>query len=80
MNKLGAIMGDFCKTGINACLEPGVKIGPQSMVGPNVDLQDDLEPMKIIYVDNKCYVKKENKLDVSSENKKQFMKKLRKLE
>jgi bifunctional UDP-N-acetylglucosamine pyrophosphorylase/glucosamine-1-phosphate N-acetyltransferase len=80
MNKLGVIMGDFCKTGINACLEPGVKIGPQSMVGPNVDLQDDLEPMKIIYVDKKCYIKKENKLDVSSENKKQFMKKLRKHE
>ena len=77
-NKLGAIIGDNCKTGINVCLEPGVKIGPQSMVGPNVDLQDDLEPMKIIFVDKKCYVKKENKIDVSSESKQHLMKKLRK--
>ncbi len=77
-NKLGAIIGDYCKTGINACLEPGVKIGPQSMVGPNVDLQDDLEPMKIIYVDKKCYITKENRIDLSLENKKQLMKKLRK--
>ena len=77
-NKLGAIIGDHCKTGINACLEPGVKIGPQSLVGPNVDLQDDLEPMKTIYVDKKCYVKKENKINFSSESKQQLMKKLRK--
>ena len=77
-NKLGAIIGDFCKTGINACLEPGVKIGPQSMVGPNVDLQDDLEPNKIILVDKKCYIKKDNRINVSLENKKQLMKKLRK--
>ena len=77
-NKLGAIIGDNCKTGINACLEPGVKIGPQSIVGPNVDLQDDLEPEKIILVDKNSYVKKENKITVSSESKQQLMKKLRK--
>ncbi|MGB9756575.1 MAG: bifunctional sugar-1-phosphate nucleotidylyltransferase/acetyltransferase, partial [Candidatus Bathyarchaeales archaeon] len=32
-NKLGAIVGDFCKVGINASLLPGVKIGPNSIVG-----------------------------------------------
>jgi len=79
-NKLGAIIGDNCKTGINACLEPGVKIGPQSIVGPNVDLQDDLEPEKIIFVDKNSYVKKENKIAVSSESKQQLMKKLMKPE
>jgi bifunctional UDP-N-acetylglucosamine pyrophosphorylase/glucosamine-1-phosphate N-acetyltransferase len=79
-NKLGAIIGDGCKTGINACLEPGVKIGPQSIVGPNVDLQEDLEPGKIILVDKNSYVKKENKIPVSSESKQQLMKKLRKYE
>ncbi len=79
-NKLGAIIGDNCKTGINACLEPGVKIGPQSIVGPNVDLQDDLEPMKIIFVDKNSYVTKENKIAFSSESKQQLMKKLKKPE
>ena len=77
-NKLGAIIGDNCKTGINSCLEPGVKIGPQSMVGPNVDLQDDLEAGKIIFVDKSSYVKKENRIVVSSESKQQLMKKLMK--
>ena len=78
--KLGAIIGDNCKTGINACLEPGVKIGPQSMVGPNVDLQEDLEPMKIIFVNKNSYMKKENMIAVSSESKKQLIKKLKKTE
>ncbi|MDI6690371.1 MAG: sugar phosphate nucleotidyltransferase [Candidatus Bathyarchaeota archaeon] len=61
-NKLGVIMGDFCKVGINASLLPGVKIGPNSIVGAGVCLQEDLEPNKMIFLDKKCYVKKENKL------------------
>jgi UDP-N-acetylglucosamine diphosphorylase/glucosamine-1-phosphate N-acetyltransferase len=79
-NKLGAIIGDNCKTGTNACLEPGVKIGPQSIVGSNVDLQDDLEPEKIIFVDKKSYITKENKIAFSSESKQHLMKKLMKPE
>jgi len=76
-NKLGAIIGDDCKTGINTCLEPGVKVGPQSMVGPNVDLQEDLEPHKIIFVDRKSFVKKDNHIVVTAESKKHLMKKLK---
>ncbi len=78
--KLGTIMGDNCKTGINACLAPGVKIGPHSIVGPNVNLQNDLKPSKIIFVDKKSYVVTENKITISSENKRQLMKKLMKYE
>jgi UDP-N-acetylglucosamine diphosphorylase/glucosamine-1-phosphate N-acetyltransferase len=79
-NKLGAIVGDNCKTGINACLSPGVKIGPHSIVGPNVDLQNDLKPGKIIFVDKKSYVVKENRTTISSEKKRQLMKRLMKYE
>jgi len=75
-NKLGAIIGDNCKTGINSCLEPGVKIGPQSMVGPNVDLQSDLEPETIIFVNKNSYVTTKNRITVSSSSKQQLMKKL----
>jgi bifunctional UDP-N-acetylglucosamine pyrophosphorylase/glucosamine-1-phosphate N-acetyltransferase len=64
-DKLGAIVGDYCKTGINACLLPGVKIGPNSIVGPGVCLQDDLEPNRVIFLDKKCYVKKQNRVTVS---------------
>lgn len=79
-DKLGAILGDNCKTGINACLAPGVKIGPHSIVGPNVNLQNDLKPGKIIFVDEKSYVMTENRITISSEKKRQLAKKLMKYE
>ena len=75
-DKLGAIIGDNCKTGINACLSPGVRIGPHSIVGPNVNLQNDLRPGKIIFVDRKSYSVTENKITISSEKKLQLKERL----
>jgi len=46
-NKLGTIMADSCKTGSNATLMPGVKLGPHSFVGPGVLLSEDLAPNMI---------------------------------
>ena len=40
--KLGAILGDHVKTGINALFMPGVKVGNGSWVGPNVMVQRDV--------------------------------------
>jgi bifunctional UDP-N-acetylglucosamine pyrophosphorylase/glucosamine-1-phosphate N-acetyltransferase len=40
--KLGAILGDDVKTGINAILMPGVKVGANSWVGPNFMVERDL--------------------------------------
>ncbi len=76
LDKFGAIIGDGCKTGINACLAPGVKIGPQSIVGPNVNLQQDLDSAKIILIGKESYVVKENKITVSPEKKQELMKRL----
>ena len=47
-DKLGAIIGDNCKTGINASVMPGIKIGPNSIVGSHVCLTKDLGPEKMI--------------------------------
>jgi UDP-N-acetylglucosamine diphosphorylase/glucosamine-1-phosphate N-acetyltransferase len=46
--KLGAIMGDNVKTGINALFMPGVKVGSGSWVGPNVMVQRDLPPNSVV--------------------------------
>ena len=46
-DKFGAVMGENCKTGINVSIMPGVKIGPNSVVGPGVILTKDLEKGKI---------------------------------
>ena len=76
--KLGVIMAEDCKTGVNSCLSPGVRVGPHSIVGPGVCLYSDLEPNKIILIDKKSYVKRENKIAVSSTKKRELMRKLMK--
>jgi len=47
-DKLGAIIGSNSRTGINASIMPGIKVGPNSFVGPHVCLTQDLDPDKII--------------------------------
>ncbi|MFH0832928.1 MAG: bifunctional sugar-1-phosphate nucleotidylyltransferase/acetyltransferase [Candidatus Aenigmatarchaeota archaeon] len=63
LNKFGAIVADGCRTGINSSTMPGVKIGPNSIIGPNVCLTEDLEPNKMILVDKKSYSLKENPIE-----------------
>jgi bifunctional UDP-N-acetylglucosamine pyrophosphorylase/glucosamine-1-phosphate N-acetyltransferase len=48
LDKLGAIIGNNCRTGVNTSLMAGVKIGPNSIVGPHVCLTEDLEPNRTI--------------------------------
>jgi bifunctional UDP-N-acetylglucosamine pyrophosphorylase/glucosamine-1-phosphate N-acetyltransferase len=39
-----SFIGDFCRTGVNAILMPGCRIGPYSIVGPGVVLNRDVPP------------------------------------
>jgi UDP-N-acetylglucosamine diphosphorylase/glucosamine-1-phosphate N-acetyltransferase len=48
LDKLGAIIGDNCKTGVNASIMPGIKIGPNSIVGSHACLTKDLGPEKMM--------------------------------
>ena len=43
-DKFGAIIGNNCRTGVNVSVMPGIRIGPNSIVGSHVCLTDDLEP------------------------------------
>jgi len=45
--KLGVVLGDNVKTGINALFMPGVKVGNDSWVGPNFMVQRDLPPRSV---------------------------------
>ncbi|MBN2187666.1 MAG: NTP transferase domain-containing protein [Dehalococcoidia bacterium] len=45
-DKLGAIIGRGCRIGVNANLMPGVRVGSNSLVGPQVCLSQDLGPNK----------------------------------
>lgn len=53
LDKLGAMIGPGCKTGINASIMPGVRIGRGSIVGPHVLLAHDLEPYSSIQLDTR---------------------------
>jgi len=46
--KLGAVLGDNVKTGINALFMPGVKVGVNTWVGPNVTVSRDLPSNTIV--------------------------------
>jgi bifunctional UDP-N-acetylglucosamine pyrophosphorylase/glucosamine-1-phosphate N-acetyltransferase len=48
--KIGAIIGDNVKVGINASIMPGAKIGSNCMVGPSVILYEDLPKEKCIFL------------------------------
>lgn len=48
--KLGAVIGDDVKTGINANLMPGVKVGPNCHIGANVVVYRDIPPNVMVRV------------------------------
>ncbi|MDR3062577.1 MAG: NTP transferase domain-containing protein [Methanobrevibacter sp.] len=65
--KMGSIIGDNVKTGINSSFTPGVTVGFNTFIGPHVLLDGDVESNKIvllkqpkIVINNKDKTDKEN--------------------
>lgn len=75
-DKLGVIMGSHSKTGCNATLMPGVKVGPHSIVGPGVMLRDDLPADRLI-MGPAPYTITKNEIVLSDEAKEDKMRVLR---
>lgn len=46
--KLGTVIGDDVKTGVNSMINPGVKIGPNAAVGPGAVVYDDVQPNTLV--------------------------------
>lgn len=42
--KFGAVIGNGCRTGVNASIMPGLKIGANALVGPGVVVTTDVAP------------------------------------
>jgi acetyltransferase-like isoleucine patch superfamily enzyme len=55
---------------------PGVKVGPNSIVGPGVTLLEDLGPNKIALPSRASYEVRDNKLDLTRKSRDEQMKKL----
>jgi len=51
-------MGEFCRTGVNAIIMPGCKIGSYSIIGPGVILYEDV-PSKTMVLAKQELIKKE---------------------
>ncbi len=41
-------LGDYCRTGVNVMLMPGVRIGPYSCIGPGVIVNKDIDPYSLV--------------------------------
>ena len=75
-DKLGAIIGSNSRTGINASVMPGIKVGPNSFVGPHVCLTQDLDHDKIILSES-GYKIMENTTELDAKKKQELMRRLR---
>jgi len=51
--KLGVVLGDHVKTGINTLFMPGVKIGQNSWIGPNVVVHRDVPSNTVLILQQK---------------------------
>jgi UDP-N-acetylglucosamine diphosphorylase/glucosamine-1-phosphate N-acetyltransferase len=78
LDKFGAIMGGDSKTGINASIMPGVRIGPSSFVGSHVCLMKDLPPNKMVLMEPRYRILDSN-VTLGDNKKADLMKKLEKL-
>ena len=52
-----SFLGDFCRTGVNAILQPGVKVGAYSVIGPGVMLNQDVPDKTCIYAKQELLTK-----------------------
>jgi bifunctional UDP-N-acetylglucosamine pyrophosphorylase/glucosamine-1-phosphate N-acetyltransferase len=52
-----SFLGDYSRTGVNAILMPGVKVGAYSCVGPGVILYDDLPERRLVLAKQELVVK-----------------------
>ena len=46
-----AYLGDYCRTGVNAILMPGVKVGPYSLIGAATMAQGDIPERTLLYAE-----------------------------
>ena len=79
LDKFGTIMGSGSKTGINASIMPGVKIGPNSFVGSHVCLMRDLPPNRLVLMEPRYRVMDSSIIALGSDKKKELMNKLEKM-
>jgi bifunctional UDP-N-acetylglucosamine pyrophosphorylase/glucosamine-1-phosphate N-acetyltransferase len=75
-DKLGAIIGRGCRIGVNASLMPGVRVGPDCFVGPQVRLREDLAANKMILLEPRYQIT-DNETRLDEGKRRELLDKLR---
>jgi NDP-sugar pyrophosphorylase family protein len=75
-DKLGAMIGRGCRIGVNASLMPGVRVGPDSVVGPQVCLHDDVQANKMVLAASRRQVT-DNKTSLDEGKRRELLDKLK---
>jgi bifunctional UDP-N-acetylglucosamine pyrophosphorylase/glucosamine-1-phosphate N-acetyltransferase len=75
-DKLGAVVGRGSRIGVNASLMPGVRVGPDSVVGPQVCLHHDLGANKMVLLASRYQVT-DNKTRLDDGKRRELLDKLR---
>jgi NDP-sugar pyrophosphorylase family protein len=75
-DKLGVIVGRGCRIGVNASLMPGVRVGPDSFVGPQICMQQDLKASKIVLLESRYQVE-DNETRLDEGKRRELLDKLR---
>jgi NDP-sugar pyrophosphorylase family protein len=75
-DKLGAIIGRACRVGVNASLMPGVRVGPDSFVGPQVCLREDLGANKMVLLESQYQVE-DSKTTLDEGKRQELLRKLK---
>jgi len=68
LDKLGCIMANNCKVGVNSSIMPGVRIGANSIIGAGTVVTRDLEPNKFLFFKNEQMLE-ENRLEIKDKKK-----------
>ncbi len=76
-NKLGVIVGDNTRIGVNVSVMPGIKIGRNSFLGSGVVLDKDLLDNKYCTLEHKKYLVKDNLVNISNKTRDLQMKNLK---
>lgn len=74
-DKLGAIVGRGCRIGVNASLMPGVRVGPDSFVGPQVWLRQDLGANKMALLESRYRIE-DNKTRLDEGKRQELLRRL----
>jgi len=74
-DKLGAIVGRGCRIGVNASLMPGVRVGPDSFLGPQVCLRQDLGANKMVLLEPRYQVT-DNETRLDEDKRRELLRKL----